>query len=1084
MRGITLQSLIERKEQVQTNLITSQSYLAASDVALANASNVMNDMRGLAVSMADSTSSQTEREAAVEQIKFAVQQMIDIGNQQFRGRYLFAGSATTSSPFAVTVSGQVKYSGNTDPLRSFADIDLLFDTTVNGDEAFGAISKQIKGISDLNPVLSLNTRLADLRGGKGISQGSFTISDGNSTSTIDISSAETVGDVISLIERNPPAGRSITARIDSQSLIIDIDDAGSGNLTIKEVGGSRIAGQLGILNNTGNGTEPIVGRDLDPTLNLTTSLDDVLGTRSQSLLLFPGANNDVVIDAKVNGTDFNDYSIQLVDGDALQAAPGLIRGNEVVSFAEDLLRPQATLNLSGADNALLLTANNTDGSFDGLQIVIDASNDMGDNASLGAITEVNGVSTITIQIDDSDETSLETLVNEILSDGRFSVSTDQSAGEGYDATQAVSATNHNLSVVASVTEEGVKAQGSLSFTGGNNDLILTANEAGIDFNDVQIIVDSSTNIGDAASVSYVDDGATRTLTITIDNTDEISLQSVMDAIIEEGSFSVRADDSNGNTFNPASLVLSTDQGTRGTTGNTGGDINSFFVQMDKDSTTASDLVVALNANSTFAESFTANIDGKDSSSDSFEASGTVDLDTTGVFSGGSGVPFDRTSGLLIKNGGEQHEIDFEDAESIEDLLNILNGSSAGLVATLNDDATGINVQSVLSGGEFTIGENGGETATQLGIRTFTTNTQLSQMNYGLGVSTTEGTDITIIRNDGVELEVDLSTAKTVEDVLSLINNHPDNLGSNGVVARLKSFGNGIEIVDDNPEGFGRLKIVRDIQSYAGINLGLMPDGTQEISVSDASDPLPASAGIQFESPDNINNAFSIEATAPGEFYNDIQVEFVNSSASGNQALVSFDAVQQKLIIDVDPNATTAETVVNQIIAEGTFTAELDFSDDTTNNGAGLITQSGIIAVTTGGTPIADAEPASLNVEFSAPDNVNSALEITALLSGTRYNNVDIELDDSLSSGGTPQAQYFGSSGRLVVSIEGGVTTARDIMNAINAEGTFVAKLDRSTDLTNNGSETITSGGFLGTTTGGTAEVLSGRDVNPAETEGI
>ncbi|PHR94795.1 MAG: hypothetical protein COA78_31580, partial [Blastopirellula sp.] len=667
---------------------------------------------------------------------------------------------------------------------------------------------------------------------------------------------------------------------------------------------------------------------------------------------------------------------------------------------------------------------------------------------------------------------------------RFSVGTDQSTGEGYDASQAVSATNDNLGVITSVTDKGVKAQGSLSFSGGNNDLILSANEAGIDFNNVTIVIDSSTNIGDAASASYVDNGSTRTLTINIDNTDETSLQSVMDAIIEEGTFSVRADDSNGNTFNPASFVLSTDQGTRGTTGNTGGDLSTIFIQVDNGATTASDLVVALNGNSTFTDSFTANIDGKDTSSGSFEGSGIVDLETTGILSGGSGVPFDKSSGLLINNGGEQFEITFEDAETVEDLLNILNGSSAGLVATLNDDATGINVQSVLSGGEFTIGENGGETATQLGIRTFTTNTQLSQMNYALGVSTTEGTDFTITRNDGVELEIDLSTAKTVEDVLTLINNHPDNLGSDGVVARLKAFGNGIEIVDDNPEGFGRLKIKRDIQSYAAIHLGLMPDGTQEVTVSDAADALPASADVQFDSPDNLNNAFSIEATAPGEFYNNIQIEFVNSLATGNQALVSFDPVQQKLIIDVDPTATTAETVMNQIIAEGTFTAKLDFSDDPTNNGVGLITQTGIMAATAGGTPIADAEPASVNISFSSPDNMNSALEVTALISGTRYNNVDIVLDDSLSPGGTPEAQYFASSGRLVISIEGGVTTARDIMNAINDEGSFVTKLDRSTDLTNNGSETITSGGFLGTTSGGTAEILSGRDVNPAETEGI
>ena len=171
IRGVTLQSLLERRTQIQTNLITSQSYLAASDVALASAANVFNDVKGLAVRLSDTTFSDTELSAAKEQVTRAIQQLMEIANQQFRGRQLFAGSNTTTAPFKTLESGLIQYLGNTSGLNSFADIDLLFDTTVNGHDAFGAISQEVRGLKDLNPVLTGSTKLSDLRGGEGDSEG-------------------------------------------------------------------------------------------------------------------------------------------------------------------------------------------------------------------------------------------------------------------------------------------------------------------------------------------------------------------------------------------------------------------------------------------------------------------------------------------------------------------------------------------------------------------------------------------------------------------------------------------------------------------------------------------------------------------------------------------------------------------------------------------------------------------------------------------------------------------------------------------------------------------------------------------------
>lgn len=1086
IRGLTLQSLLEQKTQIQTNLTTSQSYLAATDVALSNVANTLNDVKGLAVRIADTTFSDTELAAASEQVERAIQQMMDLANQQFRGRYLFSGSNTTTKPFQTLDSGLIQYHGNTTGLQSFADIDLLFDTTVNGDEAFGAISQQVRGMQDLNPVLSESTKLADLRGGKGISKGSFQISDGIMPAvTVDISRANTLGDVAKLIEANAPAGRTLTARISDTGLIVDIDDAGGGNLTIREVGGSRVAAQLGILDTDGNLTDPIIGLDLNPRITLTTRVENLLGTRANAVVEYPGDNNDILIKARENGESLNGVKIQLVDDNLLKAGAGITRGNEIVTRGSDLLRPQATLNLAGPDNALLLTANTTDGSLDGVQIVLDASNDIGDAAVIGPTTTINGIPTITVQIDDSDETTFQTLANAFTADGRFAVGRATATGEGYDPASFVAATNDGLTATTGVTTEAVKSRASLSFVGGSNDLTLIANQAGDQFNNVEIVVEAGSDIGDAATATYSDDGTTRRLTIQIDDTSETTVQSVIDAIAAEGTFSVTFDPNNGELFNTAAVVPTGSAGTIGNTGNTGGDTEAYYVQVANGTTTADDLLRALNDNAEFSADFVASIDPKDTTAEFLTGSGTVSTSVIAETSGGSGVVFDRDSGLLIQNGTESTVLSFQDVETVEDLLNVFNRSGIGVVAEINANGDGINVRTSISGGNFSIGENGGETATQLGLRSLTAGTTLSSLNFGKGVENIEGTDLTITRNDGVELEIDLATAETVGDVLKLINDHPDNLdGANAIVARLAEFGNGIELIDDNPDGFGRLKISQGVLSHAGSDLGLIPVGQTEATVSDAPDATPSTAVVQFEAPNNLNNAIQLTANEPGTFYNNIQVEFVNNLASGNQAFATFDQNAQKLIIDVDPTLTTANTVIAAIKAEGTFDADLYSTEDATNSGTGLITETGVLATTNGGIPIADANSATADVTFPVPDNFNTAFTLVAKDAGTARNDVRIIFDDSLPGGGTPSASFNSVSKTLTVQIEAGVTTTNQVVAAIDQTGHFDAQLLFTNDPNNDGTGVINTAGTVGITGGGTAEVITGRNVNPQETKGI
>ncbi len=758
----------------------------------------------------------------------------------------------------------------------------------------------------------------------------------------------------------------MTVRITENALNVDIDDTGGGNLTIQEVAGGTTAAALGIVNESGTATNPINGTDLDPILTKTTLLDDILGVRASALVTSIGNDDDIIVEAVQNGTALNGTVVQFVDDNALRAAGGLSVGNETVSYSTTAVAARAALTLSGVSNDLVFTARTAGTAANNINIVLDATNNIGD----AAVVTFNGTSTVTIQIDDTDETTLQTLVDAVNNQvgGLFNVAADNSAGEAFDGGSLVSAAN-------------------AGFASGN-------------------------------------------------------------------------------------------------TSNSGAAAGTLLINIDIGDTTADNVVAAINNDVTVSQLFEARVDGKDTVLPVRKGTGDISVNATATLAGGSGSQFDRQSGIQIINDGTLHNISFTTAVTVEDMLNILNGSDAGVLAEINTDGTGINIRSRLSGADFHIGENGGSTATQLGLRSFDQDTVLSNLNHGIGIHTTEGTDFTIQRNDGVELEIDLSNAQTVGDVLDLINNDPDNLDpSTALVARLKATGNGIELVDDNPLGVGTLTLIADPLSKAAQDLGLLPFGLQQTSPSDGAPPVAAIATAAFPAPDDVNTGMVFTATQAGTTFNGVNVIITSGTATGDQALVTYDPNAKTLSIDVDPLATTAQTVVNVVTAEGAFSASLDLSTDLTNNGTGLINQLGSAAISAGGTSNPASLPASAPVQLAPPNQTNTSMIVTASEPGTSLNGVDIVFQDT-QTGDVAVAVYNGVTKQLVVNIDTAATTANTVIQAIIAEGTFNASLDNSVDVTNDGSGIIAVAGTVGTTQGGTPEILAGNDVNPLEVSGI
>ncbi len=844
MSVISLQSLLERKQQAASNLETTQSFLSASDSALSEVSNSMSDIRATALSVIGTSATDVQRSSAAIEVAAALSQLISTGNQTFRGRYLFAGSTTSVEPFATTSGGLVQYLGNEVALSSYCDIDSLYSSSVNGNEVFGAISETVEGTTQLSAALTDDTQLTNLNNGEGVRLGSIDIQVGSKSYAVDLSNATTIDDVAQMIYAQ--TNKTVKVHVGSEGLVLDA----SAKLTIKDVGAGKTAYDLGIVTG-GTSSTHVDGKALDPILTGTTPLADLLGTRASAWIEQSGDNNDLILNATRNGASLNDVEITFVSDSSIEA-----HGGETVEYDADSLPKTLVVKI------------------------------------------VNGVSTAA------------------------------------DVVEAINKANES---------------GDLPFTA---EIDLLEGQSG-------------------------------------------------------GSGVVRA---------------------------------------------------------------------------------TAAGQTAGVTSGGSGQTFDQTSGLQIVNNNPTYPIDFDEAVTVEDFLNTLNASGAGVLAEINDANDGINIRSRISGCDFCIGENGGSTATQLGLRTLTEETSLDDLNFGAGIqracdqvtataecvfgndnsdllftATNSGSDwdgctivfvdnessasadgltydaeaktltfeisegqttandivamlgdnsigsatfqatllesggiandgsglvtigtwttsrnagtnidFTITRADGVSFDIDLSNAETLGDVIELISQNETNCSSGSKVrAQLAAYGNGIELVDETAAG-GTLTITRSNLSLAAVDLGLIAEGKKTATAT-----TQVTVGEALVTSTNADSSLVVNARTPGDWSADVRVVFRDTGTES----VAYDEDSHELTISYESGVTTAARIKEVVDADPAASAvfSVDYpTSDPPSDGSGIfdptssdVTMTMVSAVTLTGD---DSNPQEVKGLYTAMLRLQNALE--------------------------------------------------------------------------------------------------------------
>ncbi|MEK6675379.1 MAG: hypothetical protein AABZ47_06955 [Planctomycetota bacterium] len=266
-----------RQARFALNLQYADNFLSATDVSITDTSDLIIQAHTIASQDVGSLISADERAADAEIIASIRRQLQNVGNRQFGGRYLFAGRETTSLPFVDTRDG-IAYVGDTGELTTRAGDDPIEPFNIPGNLLFGALTSRVQGVANLSPALTAETRLEDLAGaaGRGVRRGVLVISEnaGQRSFTVDINTADTIGDIVELFNQAATAaGSAVTAAVTDQG--IDIN-GGSSSVTVTDVGTGTVAGDLGVRTNSPvNGV--ITGLSLGPRITTLTPLLDLDG---------------------------------------------------------------------------------------------------------------------------------------------------------------------------------------------------------------------------------------------------------------------------------------------------------------------------------------------------------------------------------------------------------------------------------------------------------------------------------------------------------------------------------------------------------------------------------------------------------------------------------------------------------------------------------------------------------------------------------------------------------------------------------------------------------------------------------------
>ncbi|MFN0007793.1 MAG: flagellar hook-associated protein FlgL [Planctomycetota bacterium] len=122
-----------------------RSFLEATNSALVSAQGLFSEIRALSVQGLSGTMTGGDRLVVADQLEALKASLLDVANTTFDDRYLFAGSASSATPFTMAANGRVSYLGNGEIESVLLGEDVEVSINEPGSSAF--LAQDPRGLS-------------------------------------------------------------------------------------------------------------------------------------------------------------------------------------------------------------------------------------------------------------------------------------------------------------------------------------------------------------------------------------------------------------------------------------------------------------------------------------------------------------------------------------------------------------------------------------------------------------------------------------------------------------------------------------------------------------------------------------------------------------------------------------------------------------------------------------------------------------------------------------------------------------------------------------------------------------------------
>jgi len=312
-----LNSLITQNNSYLDNISRSRTLVDSTDVALQDISEILADVRVLALRESSSLANTETMSNGATELDGLIGHLMQVLNTSVEGHYIFAGQRTDKAPFVLN-GANVSYLGDSGLVHGRTGPNSTMPLNIPGDIFMGSQASSLGGQVILGPMLRDTTLLTDLNLGEGWVPGSITVTDGSGTvHTIDLTDAVTVGDVLDRIGTGTKGVITASISADGQGLVL----TGTGPLAAGEIKGGTTAQSLGI--NTMTAGDTLRGDDIRALPDSGTLLSEIPSLAGN----LPLGSMEVSWDG---GVGYIDLSTAQTLGDVMDQFATVFPGMEII----------------------------------------------------------------------------------------------------------------------------------------------------------------------------------------------------------------------------------------------------------------------------------------------------------------------------------------------------------------------------------------------------------------------------------------------------------------------------------------------------------------------------------------------------------------------------------------------------------------------------------------------------------------------------------------------------------------------------------------------------------------------------------